>query len=396
MSGGRAAKAGTGERSAELCRVLTAVSGVPVTPGNHVDLLRNGDEIFPAMLEAIEQAERSIDLLTYVYWSGEIGGEFAQRLAQRAHDGLRVRVLLDGVGAKPIDADLVARMRSGGAEVRFFRPPDPRHPLRATHRTHRKVMICDEQVGFTGGVGIADEWLGDGRTAGAWRDTHVRLRGPAVAALRASFLGNWVETEPELFDRAFDHFPAHDRPGRSEIQVIKGTSNPGWNDVSMTVRSLVELAEDRVNITTAYFVPDEDLRLRLSRAAERGVDVRLLVPGPNADKRFVQLAGEACYRSLMASGVTIACYQPSMLHAKVMTFDGSVAVIGSANCNHRSTSLDEEVVLVIFDDDVTEQLDAHFDEDLQYSEELDLDRWEHRRPGQRVLERVMTLARAWM
>lgn len=384
------------DRSAQLCRVLTAVSGVPVTTGNRIEVLRNGDEIFPAMLDEIQCAERSIDLLTYVYWSGKIGTEFARSLSQRARDGVRVRVLLDGVGAKPIDDDLVAMMRSGGADVRFFRPPDPRHPFRAMHRTHRKVMICDEHVGFTGGVGIADVWLGDGRSEGSWRDTHVRVRGPAVASLRAAFVGNWVETEPFLFDQAFDHFPAHDRSGPSEVQVIKGTSNPGWNDVSMTVRSLVELAEHQVQITTAYFVPDEDLRLRLSRAAERGVRVRILVPGPNADKRFVQLAGEACYRSLMGSGVEVACYQPSMLHAKVMTFDKSVAIIGSANCNQRSTSLDEEVVLVVFDEEVTGLLDDHFEEDLEYSTELDFERWRHRKAGQRILEQVMSIARPWM
>lgn len=384
------------DRSEHLCRVLTAVSGVPVTSGNRVELLRNGDEIFPAMLDAIERAERSIDLLTFIYWSGEIGSEFASRIARRARDGIRVRVLLDGVGAKPIDRGLVERMQSGGADVRFFRPPDPRHPLRATHRTHRKVMICDELIGFTGGVGIADQWLGDGRTDGAWRDTHVRVRGPAVSALRAAFLDNWVETEPVLFEAAFDLFPRHDHHGASEIQVIKGTAEPGWNDVSMTVRSLVELAEDRIRITTAYFVPDDDLRIRLCRAAERGVDVELLVPGPESDKRFVQLAGEACYRPLLDAGVRIWCYQPSMLHAKVLTVDSSVAVVGSANCNSRSTSLDDEVVLVVFDPAVARALDDHFEEDLQYSEGIDLDRWRRRTHVQRVLERVTTLASPWM
>lgn len=385
-----------GERSEQLCRVLTAVNGVPVTPGNQVDVLRNGEEIFPAMLDAIDSAERSIDLLTYVYWSGEIGTEFAQRLTQRARDGLRVRVLLDGVGAKPIDPRLVDRMESGGADVRFFRPPDPRHPFRAVHRSHRKVMICDELMGFTGGVGIADQWLGDGRSEGCWRDTHARVRGPAVAAMRAAFLDNWVETERVLFDPSFDWFPPHERHGDSEIQVIKGTAEPGWNDVSMTVRSLVELAEERLRITTAYFVPDDDLRLRLCRAAERGVDVELLLPGPHADKRFVQLAGESCYRPLLDAGVQVWCYQPSMLHAKVMTVDGSVGVLGSANCNQRSTSLDEEVVVVVFDDQVAAELDGHFDEDLAYSEEIDLDRWERRNLGQRGLERALRLARPWL
>ena len=385
-----------GDRSEQLCRVLTAVSGVPVTSGNRVELLRNGDEIFPAMLDEIDRAERSIDLLTYVYWAGEIGTEFAQRLSQRARAGVRVRVLLDGVGAKPIDAALVERMRSAGADVRFFRPPDPRHPFRASHRTHRKVMICDELVGFTGGVGIADEWLGDGRSEGNWRDTHTQVRGPAVAALRAAFLDNWVETEPVLFDAAVDRFPPHERHGDSEIQVIKGTAEPGWNDVAMTVRSLVELSEERLRITTAYFVPDDDLRLRLCRAAERGVDVQLLLPGAHADKRFVQLAGEACYRSLLDAGVRISCYQPSMLHAKVMTVDGAVAVLGSANCNQRSTSLDEEVVLVVFDEAVAEALDDDFVEDLEHSEAIDLGRWQRRTVGQRLLEHTAMLARPWM
>ena len=396
MSTERRRSAESSERAAELRRVLTAVSGVQVTSGNRVELLHNGDQIFPSMLAAIDAAERSIDLLTYIYWAGDIGTEFAERIAAKARAGVRVRVLLDGVGAKPIDRRLVERMRSAGAAVRFFRPPDVRHPFRSTHRTHRKVMVCDERVGFTGGVGIADEWLGDGRSDGSWRDTHARVEGPAVAALRAAFLGNWVETEHVLFDRRFDHFPPHPQPGDSEIQVIKGTSEPGWNDVSMTVRSLVELAEEQVRITTAYFVPDDDLLDRLRGAARRGVTVQVLVPGPHADKRFVQLAGEACYRELLDAGAQVWCYQPSMLHAKVMTVDGSVAVLGSANLNQRSTSLDEELVLVVFDEDVARRLDDRFDVDVEVSEEIDLGRWEHRAGAQRVLERAMTLARPWM
>lgn len=383
-------------RSNEWCRALTAVNGVPVTTGNIVEPLRNGDQIFPAMLEEIDRAERSIDLLTYVYWSGEIGEEFARRLAKRASDGVRVRVLLDGVGAKPMDRQLVELMQSAGAEVRFFRPPDPRHPFRAVHRTHRKVMVCDESTGFTGGVGIADEWLGDGRTDGSWRDTHVRLRGPAVAGLRSAFLDNWVETEPVLFEREFDHFPELHPVGETAVQIIKGTAEPGWNDISMTVRSLIELAEEQLHLTTAYFVPDSDLVSRLRRAAERGVDVKLLLPGPGADKRFVQLAGEAVYRELLDSTVQIFCYQPSMLHAKIMTIDGIVTLIGSANFNQRSTSLDEEVDIVAFDRALAGELDADFEADLGHSEEIDPARWKRRRFGQQVLEYGASVLRPWM
>jgi cardiolipin synthase len=384
------------DRAARLRRLLTSVNGVPVTTGNRIDILRNGDEIFPAMLDAIDEADRSIDLLTYVYWDGEIGKEFAHHLARRAREGVRVRVLLDGVGAKPIANSTVTEMRNSGADVRFFRPPQPHHPFQATHRTHRKVMVTDERVAFTGGVGIADEWMGDGRSAGAWRDTHVRLRGPAVQGLRSAFLDNWVETEPVLYDPTFDHFPDLEAEGDSVVQIIKGTAEPGWNDISMTVRCLIEAAERSLRLTTAYFVPDDDLVVRMVRAAERGVDVHVLLPGPEADKRFVQVAGEAVYHRLLDAGVHISCYQPSMLHAKILTIDGITSLVGSANFNQRSTSLDEEVDIIAFDPELTSEFDRHFDEDLAWSEELDPSRWERRTVGQRLLERGASLLRPWM
>ncbi|NNE12205.1 MAG: cardiolipin synthase B, partial [Ilumatobacter sp.] len=364
--------------------------------GNRVELLRNGEQIFPAMLAAIEGATRSIDLLTFVYWTGDISAQFADALTRAAERGVRVRVLLDGVGAKPLDPDLVDRMCDGGADVRFFRPPNPLHPLQANHRTHRKVMVCDETVAFTGGVGIADVWLGDGRTQDCWRDTHVRVEGPAVNGLRAAFLDNWIEVDPTLFDPEVDRFPEPEQPGDADVQVVLGTAEPGWNQISMTVRALVDLACERIRITTAYFVPDDDLAGRLVAASERGVDVQLLLPGPGADKRFVQLAGEERYEPLLDAGIEIWNYRPSMLHAKTMTVDGSVGVIGSANFNHRSTSLDDEVNLVVFDRAVAGELDADFDADLEYSERIDLTRWRHRGLPQRLLEEAMHRVRPFL
>ncbi|MEJ7800838.1 MAG: phospholipase D-like domain-containing protein, partial [Ilumatobacter sp.] len=341
-------------------------------------------------------AERSIDLLTFVYWSGDIGVQFADAIARAAQRGVRVRVLLDALGAKPVEARLVERMRDAGATVRFFRPPDPLHPLRANHRTHRKVMVCDETVAFTGGVGIADEWMGDGQTDGCWRDTHVRLTGPAVNGLRAAFLDNWIETEPAMFDAEIDRFPELERPGTADVQVILGTAAPGWNSISMTVRALVDLATERIRITTAYFAPDDDIAGRLAQAAGRGVTIEILLPGPGADKRFVQLAGEERYTELLEHGIKIWNYCPSMLHAKVMTIDGSVGVIGSANFNHRSTSLDDEVNLVVFDEAFARLLDDDFDDDLKRSEEIEPARWKRRSLPQRTLERAMNLARPWL
>ena len=379
-----------------LRRALTTINGVPVSPGNRLDLLRNGEQIFPAMLAAIQDALRSIDLLTFVYWSGDIGTQFADALSRAAERGVRVRVLLDGVGAKPIDTELIERMREAGASVRFFRPLDLRHPLQANHRTHRKVMVCDEVVAFTGGVGIADEWMGDGHTDGGWRDTHVRLAGPAVSGLRAAFLDNWVETETALFDIGVDQFPEHGTPGQSDVQVITGTAEPGWNVISMTIRALIELATERIRLTTAYFVPDDDLTERLVAATERGVEVQILLPGPGADKRFVQLAGEERYTELLEAGIGLWNYEPSMLHAKTMTVDRSVGIIGSANCNHRSTSLDEEVNVVVFDRAFAAELDADFDDDLGRSVEIEPGRWRRRGLPQQLLEQAMHRIRPWL
>jgi cardiolipin synthase len=369
---------------------------VPATEGNRVELLRNGEQIFPSMLDAIRSSERCVDILTFIYWSGEIAGEFADALSERSRAGVRVRVLLDAVGAKPMRNELVERMRGAGCDVRHFRPPDPRHPISAVHRTHRKTLVCDETVGFTGGVGIADEWLGDGRHEGQWRDTHVRLEGPAVDGLRAAFLDNWNETDFTLFEPEYDEFPDHETKGSSTVQVITGSSEPGWNAVSTTVRALMTLAQHEIRVTTAYFVPDDDLMDRFRDAMNRGVTLRILVPGPHADKRFVQLAGESCYRELLELGAKIDCYQPSMLHAKIMTVDGSVATIGSANFNNRSTSLDEEVNLVVFDADVVAELDADFDADLEHARELEPERWRERSALQRALEGVVRVAEPWM
>lgn len=384
------------QRVERLRRILTSVSGVPTTSGNRVDILRNGEEIFPSMLAAIEAATTSIDFLTFVYWTGAIGSQFADALGRAAGRGVRVRVLLDGVGAKPVDRALVDRMEHHGVDVRWFRPPNPLHPIQANHRTHRKVLVCDERIAFTGGVGIADEWMGDGHTDGRWRDTHVRVAGPAVNGLRAAFLDNWVETEPCLFEPGVDQFPDPGAPGDVNVQVIMGTAEPGWNSISMTVRAIVELATERIRITTAYFVPDDDLTGRLVAAAERGVEVQLLIPGSGADKRFVQLAGEVRYQELLDAGIEIWNYRPSMLHAKVMTIDGAVGIIGSANFNHRSTSLDDEVNLVVFDERFAAELDTDFDVDLTRSEEIDLSRWGRRSVPQRALERAMHQLRPWI
>jgi cardiolipin synthase A/B len=367
-------------------RTIEGVIGVPATEGNRVDVLRNGDEIFPAMLESIESATDTVDLLTFVYWEGRIGREFAKALAARARDGVRVRVLLDAWGAHPIERTLLGMMEDAGVKLRWFRPLQRFRPGHVNHRTHRKVMIVDEDTGFTGGVGIADEWLGNAENAAQWRDTHFRLRGAAVDGLRAAFLDNWIETDSELFDPCVDRFPAQPRAGSAIVQCVRGASETGDSDIYTLFRTLCELAERRIRLASAYFVPDAEMVEHLVSATGRGVDVDLLLPGPHADKRFVQLAGEATYESLLDAGVNIWNFQPSMLHTKIMTVDGIVSNVGSANLNARSTQLDEEINIVVIDRELAEILDRQYDEDLVRSVRMEPGRWERRSAAQRLVE----------
>ena len=308
--------------SRQVRRTLEGVLGVPATEGNQIDVLRNGDEIFPSMLDAIAGAEHTLDFLTFVYWAGDIGTVFARALAERARAGVRVRVLLDALGARTMDRDLIDLMADHGVQARWFRPLRKFRPGQLNHRTHRKVLIVDEAVGFSGGVGIADEWKGDARDEHEWRDTHFRFEGPIVDGLRAAFLDNWAETDRVLYDAAIDRFPEQPQPGNAVTQCIRGASETGWSDVATLLRTLLQMAEDHIRITTAYFVPDEELICRLCEAADRGVDVDILIPGPFADKRVVQLAAETSYSRLLDHGVSIWNYQPTMLHAKLMTVDG--------------------------------------------------------------------------
>ena len=377
------------DRSVRVRRALEGVIGVPATEGNRIDVLRNGDEIFPAMLSAIDEAQHTVDFLTFVYWSGSIGTKFADALSARAKAGVRVRVVLDALGAHPMDKALISKMDASGVLIRWFRPLHRLRPTQVNHRTHRKVLIADESVGFTGGVGIADVWQGNARDENEWRDTHFKIEGAAVDGLRAAFLDNWAETDPVLFEDDIDRFPDQPKVGGSVVQCVRGASETGWSDIATLFSTLLQLACSRVRLTTAYFVPDEDLTDRLCGAAHRGVQVEILLPGPFADKRFVQLAGEATYEALLSAGVKIWNFQPTMLHAKVMTVDGVVANVGSANLNSRSVALDEEINVVMIDPDVVQILDEHFDEDCSRSVAIEPGRWEHRSIAQRLAEHVV-------
>ncbi|MGW7514542.1 phospholipase D-like domain-containing protein [Streptomyces sp. NPDC054796] len=383
------------DRQRRIRRRLERLIGIAATEGNALVPLRNGDEIFPAMLDSVRAAEHTVDMMTFVYWRGDIARQFAEALAERARAGVRVRLLLDGFGSRPIEQRLLDLMERAGVAVAWFRKPARLSPLKQNHRCHRKVLVVDEATAFTGGVGIAEEWCGNARNEHEWRDTHVQVRGPAVDGIAAAFAQNWAECHDELFDER-DRFIEHSASGRSVVQVVRGSASFGWQDMQTLLRVLLESAEERVRIATAYFAPDTFFVGLLCAAARRGVTVDILLPGPHTDKRVCQLAGQQHYEELLACGVRIWQYQPTMMHAKVITVDQVVSLVGSSNVNRRSLDHDEEVSLAVLDESFTGELDAHFEEDLAVSELIRPGRWKQRPVAQRLLEGAVAPIRRFL
>lgn len=368
--------------------------GAPPYEGNAVEVYRNGDEIFPAMLDCISSAERTVELLTFVYWTGDIAREFAHRLAERARAGVEVRVLVDAVGGRTMSSELVTLMEDAGVSFRWFRPLT--RMRRVGNRTHRKVLVCDERVGFTGGVGIAEEWCGDARDPSEWRDTHFRIRGPAVAALRAAFATNWFESVDDLDASRLVAEHRAEQVGDVVVQVLRSQPTYVRSDIGLVLMRLVALAEERLLITTPYFTPDDTFVRMLVDAAERGVDVQVLVPGEHIDKRVVQIAAERHYEALLDAGIGLHIYDRTMLHVKSMVIDGVSAMVGSANINRRSMDHDDELGLVIHDEEVARVLEGHFADDLEHSHRLHKGDWAERGPARRAAEAVVGLGRRFI
>ncbi len=381
-------------RTLRLRRRLERLIGIAATEGNALVPLRNGDQIFGAMLEAIRGAEHTVDLMTFVYWRGDIALKFAEALADRARAYIRVRLMLDGFGSRLIEKDQLAMMDEA-VTVTWFRKPLYLSPLKQNHRCHRKVLVVDEQTAFTGGVGIAEEWCGDARNEHEWRDTHVKVTGPAVDGLAAAFAQNWAECHDELFDDS-DRFITEEHHGDSIVQVVRGSASLGWQDMQTLIRVVLESAEERVRLTTAYFAPDAYFTGLLCAAARRGVEVEILLPGPHTDKRVCQLAGQRYYEELTACGVKIYQYQPTMMHTKSITVDRVASLIGSTNFNRRSLDHDEEVMLAVLDRDFTATLDGHFDEDREKSVLIERARWKRRDLLQRAREAAVVPIRRFL
>jgi cardiolipin synthase len=374
----------------EFRHELSTLLGPPILEGNRVSNLENGAEIFPAMLAAIRGARHSITFETYIYWSGEIGREFADALSERARAGVPVHVLVDWVGSQKMDEKLASQMEDAGVQIRRYHPLQWYHLMRMNNRTHRKVLVVDGKIGFTGGVGIADKWAGHAQDPDHWRDSHYRIEGPAVAQMQAAFMDNWIKTTGKVL-RGEAYFPHLENQGDVAGQVF--TSSPSGGADSMLLMYLMAISSSvkSIDLSASYFVPDELTLTALDEAMLRGVRVRIIVPGEHIDTEVVRKASRAQWGKLLAAGATIHEYQPTMFHCKMLIVDGLLVSVGSTNFDMRSFRLNDEANLNVYDPQFAKEVTAEFERDLQHSRNITLAMWRDRPWHDKVMEQVATV-----
>ena len=376
--------------SPDFLRAAEALTGAPISHGNEAELLVNGDRIFPAFLELVRGAERTLNVQTYVYWRGEIAHEIAHEICGRAADGVRCNVILDALGAAKMDRSLLGEMESAGVNVVLFRPPKPYAVRRLANRTHRRLLVADGRVGMTGGVGIAEEWTGDAQDPDHWRDSHVLVRGPVVRGMQGAFAENWLEATGEVL-AGEDYLPDLDPVvGGGPMQLVRSSATVGDTNAEALYYLAIASARESLELTAAYFAPRPAFTRALAAAAERGVHLRILVPGPHIDKGFVRLAGRASYTTLLEAGAQIFEYQPTMLHAKTLSVDGAWSSVGTVNFDNRSFQLHDEVTLGVWDGRFASTLHEQFDRDVARSLEIDPERWAERGALHRAREAATT------
>lgn len=380
-------------RDPQFLRSMGSLLGPAILAGNRVVTLTNGDEIFPAMLEAIRGAKKTISFETYIYWSGTIGQEFASALEERARAGVKVRVLLDWVGSGKMDASLLDGMKKSGVRVERYHPLRWYHLARINNRTHRKLLVVDGRIGFTGGVGIADKWSGHAQDADHWRDSHFRLEGPAVAQMQAAFMDNWMKTESEVL-HGEDDFPKLSPAGTSLAQVFKSSPREGSESVRLMYLLSIASARQAIWIENSYFIPDDLTVEEIAAARHRGVAVQIIVPGKIIDSAVTRRASRSRWGDLLEAGVEIFEYQPTMYHCKVMVVDGIWSSVGSTNFDNRSFRLNDEANLNVFDEEFAARQIEIFAQDKAKSRRVTLEEWRNRPLSEKLTERLAGLLRA--
>jgi len=363
---------------------LALSNPVPIT-GNKIELLENGDAFFPAMLEAIQSARQTINFQSYIVKSDTVGHQFRDALCTKARAGVEVRVLLDGIGSGwSLDNSDVRMMKEAGCKFAYYHPVASWRVDRTNRRSHRRVLVVDGRIGFTGGAAFSDQWSGHAQDELHWRDTHARLEGPIVNALQASFQAHWIKTSEEALS-GDGQFPALPPAGDLRAQVVESRSFSSA-PVPLVQAVTFAAAEKRVWITNPYCTPTDNQVDLLVSAVQRGVDVRLLLPGPHNDQPLTQSAGRTAYGKLLAGGVKIFEYQPTMIHAKTMVADGLFSMLGSSNLDGRSSEINEELDLVVYDAGFGRKLEQSFEKDLAQSRAYTLAEFNNRSLWERFTE----------
>jgi len=379
-----------GIRDAQFQRTLGVLLGPVILPGNRFEVLRNGDEIFPPMLRAIRGAKRTISFETYIYWSGQIGQDFADALSERARAGVKVHVLIDWVGSSKMKKEYLDEMEKAGVEIRKFHEPHWYNLDKLNNRTHRKLLVVDGAVGFTGGVGIANEWTGHAQDPDHWRDTHFKAEGPVVAQMQAVFADNWVKATGVVLHGG-DYFPPIPPVGEGAAQMFASSPSGGSESMELMYLLIINAAERAIDLSSAYFVPDEISRDAIVAAMKRGVRVRIITPGPHNDAEIVRRASRALWGDLLAAGAEIYEFQPTMYHSKVLVADALLVSVGSTNFDDRSFRLNDEASLNIYDEKFALRQVEIFERDLERSRRISLDEWRARPWREKLWEHAAAL-----
>lgn len=369
-------------------REMSVLLGPAIVRGNQVTALQNGNEIFPAMLLAIRSAQTSITFETYIYWSGEIGEKFTQALSDRARAGVPVSVIIDWVGSTKMEQSQLDSMQAAGVQLHRYRPLHWYNIGRMNNRTHRKLLVIDGRIGFTGGVGIADQWTGDGGDPEHWRDTHFRIEGPVVAQLQAAFNDNWIKTTGQMLNGP-GYFPALQEEGEMGAHLFIASPAGGSESMHLMYLLAIAAAGETIDLAASYFVPDRLLIEALIAARRRDVRVRILLPGPHMDALAVQLASKADWGALLHAGAEIHVYQPTMLHTKLLVIDAEFVSVGSTNFDIRSIRLNDEASLNVYSRGFATQMTAVFEADLLAAESYSLAHWKSRPLSEKLSEKFL-------
>lgn len=369
-------------------REMSVMLGPAIVGGNRVLDLQNGDEIFPAMLGAIRAAQKTITFETYIYWSGDIGKELAEALAERAKAGVKVSVLLDWVGSLKMEAELIDLMKDAGAQVERYRPLHWYNLGRMNNRTHRKLLVVDGSIAFTGGVGVAEQWTGNAQDPDHWRDMHFQLEGPAVAQFQAAFNDNWIKATGEVLNGE-GYFPPLQRVGHMDAHLFIASPAGGSESMHLMYLMGIAAAEQSIDLQASYFVPDELIHKALIAARQRGVKVRVLVPGEHIDSDTVRLASKAEWGPLLQAGVEIHEYLPTMMHNKLLIIDREMVSVGSTNFDVRSFRLNDEASLNVYDRPFAEKMTRVFEDDLKHTKRYTYEIWEKRPLKEKLIERFV-------